>query len=299
VRASPPVTLVTAIYERTPDDALGGRDRPLALYFDSMSRLAHLGAAWVIYTDPAHVDAVRSFGRTLAVDFEVVARSLDRTPRFEAIQDLRERLGVRTLPWRDRCHALCFAKIGWTAAEAASPRFGSDFVYWIDAGLAHEGLFPSRLRRRPETVFTPQVLSSLQPREVTLIAYPYSHALLHDVSLEQMATLAGLAAPISRHVVGGLFGGRRDQVLRLALECDALHGALLNTGLLGTEENLLSLFAARHPEFPTVDFDTWYHEETDFTRPAAGAVSFHVLFERWAGRTTLEWPFAAASPRRA
>lgn len=283
VEQQAPVTVVTAIYRRRSDDALGGRERPLHFYFESMSRLAHLGAPWVIYTDPDHVDEVEDFARTLPVPAEVVARALDLVPRFAQIQSLREAQGVRIQPYRDRCHVLCFAKMGWLAAEAAAPRFGSEFVYWIDAGLAHDGLFPRRLRQRPEETFNAAVLWSLQRHpHLTLLAHPLLGTRQHDVDIVEMTRVAALAAPPSRHVIGGLFGGRRDRVLELAVEFEALHASLLDRGLLGTEENVLTLIAARHPERTVIGFDTWYHEDTDFTQPAPGQVPFHLPFECWA-----------------
>ncbi|MGE0040317.1 MAG: hypothetical protein AB7H88_19980 [Vicinamibacterales bacterium] len=277
------MTLVTGIYERQPDDALGGRGRPLDFYFESMSRLAGLGAPWVINTDPSHVDRVTDFAGTLGVPVAVVPRALAHVPRFADIQAVRERLGVRFLPIRDRCHALCFGKIAWTAAAAAAPWFGSGHVVWVDAGLAHEGLFPPRLRE-PGGAFTPAVVKAWQASPLTLAGLPLRAPALNDVEVAAMIAATGLPAPPSTHVVGGVFGGARRAVLELALEFDRLHAALLDRGLLGTEENVLSLFAALHPGHAVETFDTWHHADSPHSRPAAGEVSFHRLFEDWARR---------------
>jgi hypothetical protein len=278
-----PVTFVTAIYRRRSDDALGGRDRPLAFYFDSMQRLAHFGAAWVIYTDPEQAADVKAFADSLAVPVDVVPRALELVPRFSRIQALREALGVRFKVYRDRCHVLCFAKPAWVAAEAAAPRFGSEFVYWIDAGLAHEGLFPRRLRQHPAVVFDPVSLWALQqyPR-FTVLAHPLAGSLQHDVDVVDMSAVAQVTTRPTRHVVGGLFGGRREHVLPFAVKFDALHERLLAAGMLGTEENVLTLMATDRDCFSVVDFDTWHHEDIDFAQPAPGQIPFHLLFECWA-----------------
>jgi hypothetical protein len=278
-----PITFVTAIYQRRSDDALGGRERPLAFYFDSLRRLVHFGAPWVIYTDPQHASDVRAFAESLPVPVEVVSRPLDLVPRCSQIQALRDAQGVRFKPYRDRCHVLCFAKIGWLAAEAAAPRFGSEFVYWIDAGLAHDGLFPRRLRQRPQEVFNAAVLWSLQRHpHLTMLAHPLFGARQHDVDVGEMRAIADLPMPPQHHVVGGLFGGRREHVLQMAAEFEGLHAALLQRDLLGTEENVLTLLAAKHPEYAMAHFDVWCHEDTDFAQPAPGQVPFHLVFECWA-----------------
>ena len=102
---------------------------------------------------------------------------------------------------------------------------------------------------------------------------------LHSVDVGDMERIAG-AGPIASHIVGGLFGGRREEVRALYSEYDALLAEMLGADLLGTEENILTILYHRHRErFTAHTFSIWYHEDTDFIQPSADDVPFYRAFE--------------------
>jgi FkbM family methyltransferase len=254
-------TLVTAVYERSPDDVLGGRGAPLARYLPSLASIARMSAPLVVYTQPRLAARVSEFLRAEGADAVVVPRPLASVPRFWEVQELRIRERVHTMPHRDRCHVLGFAKFPWLAEQARENPFGTSRFYWVDAGLVRPDVFPAR-----RDLFSPALPFGLRQlyRFVVFALAPLAGPYLHTVEVEEMQRIAGARAePIATHVVGALFGGGRDDVLRLAKDHDAVLMDLLTRGLLGTEENVLTILYARAPaDFTPQVFTTWHHEES-------------------------------------
>ena len=167
-RPQAPATLVTAVYDLDPDDALGGRGHGIEYYLASLRSLAKMQAPFVVYTWPRSVDEIRRFASDQGLTWNVVGFDLARAPRFETIQEMRLRKGYPSRRWRDRCHVLCLSKVHWLAEQARLNPFGSERFYWIDAGLSYPGLFPTRYLDTPEgfdcALFGPDTLRALDAR---------------------------------------------------------------------------------------------------------------------------------------
>jgi FkbM family methyltransferase len=279
-------TFVTAAYERHPHDAVGGRGFPIERCLQSLRSLARMGAPLVVYTQHRHVDRLTEFFAHEHAAARVVGRSLSTVPRFWAIEELRLRHRVHTLPYRDRCHVLCLAKFAWLAEQARRDLFRTTRCYWIDAGLASSELFPASRLPRPEgtcDLFSEAVPAGLgrSPGFAVFELAPIAGRNMHSVDVGDMERIAGAgSAPIATHIVGGLFGGRRDEVLALYGEYDAVLAEMLGADLLGTEENILTILYHRNrSRFTPHTFSMWYHEDTDFIQPAPGDVPFYRAFE--------------------
>jgi len=308
-RALPPRcrdTLVTAVYALDPAGPLGGRHRPVEYYFPSLASIAALGAGLVVYTWPADAERIASRLGDLGASAVVVGRELESAPRFVRIQEVRTRLGYQTKPWRDRCHVLCHAKLAWLAEQADTSPFGSDRFYWIDAGLAYPGLFPSRYLQEYLVdrcaLFTPHVLDALRElngsetegpptkespttrsdRALVMIGKrPPEGTQLHNVLFDDLLAFSGGDGPrIDTHVVGALFGGTREAVRALYAEYDGVLTAMLDADLLGTEENVLTILYRHDPSrVALLPFTTWYHEDSLVRRPDPDEVPFYRVFE--------------------
>jgi FkbM family methyltransferase len=284
-------TFVTAAYDLSPDDALGGRERGLRFYLASLRSLAKMRAPFVIYTWPRTVDEVRAVARDEGLPWEVVGFDLAQAPRYDAIQAIRLRKDYPSQPWRDRCHVLCLAKVPWLAAQARMNPFGSDRFYWVDAGLSYPGLFPHRfldVRDRFEcSLIGPETVTALNARpEMRLFGIRHAlsrFGLLHNVPVSVLDDLEGQGrGRMHTHVVGGLFGGPRAALGAFADEYDEVLAALLAGDHLGTEENVLSVLYHRRPERYAIElFTTWYHEDSGSLRPPDDSDSFFRIFERF------------------
>ena len=282
-------TFVTAVYERRRDDVLGGRGLPMAWYLPSLASLVGMKAPLVIYTQARLVGGLSEFLIREGANAQVIARPLSSVPRFWEIGELRVAQRVHTRAHRDRCHVLCHAKFAWLAEQARADPFRTARVCWIDAGLSYPGLFPSRHLPRPHgrcALFSPALAIGLaRTGAFTMFERsPLVGGQLHFVNVGAMQRIAGSdAEPIRTHVVGGVFGGRRDDVVKLYDEYDDVLAQMLEAGLLGTEENVLTIMYWRdRSRFAPQTFTTWYHEDTTFTQPAPHDVPFYRTFERLA-----------------
>ncbi|HEY7790658.1 MAG TPA: hypothetical protein VIC33_09120 [Vicinamibacterales bacterium] len=279
-------TFVTAVYERSPDDVIGGRGFPLDRYLLSLASIVRLDAPLVVYTQRHLAARLTEFFQSRGIAARVLSRPLSAVPHFWPITELRIRQRVHTKPYRDRCHLLCFAKFAWLADQARDDPFGTARVYWIDAGLSYPALFPARHLPRPFGVcdlFTPALPAALDRYRPFLVCElaPMPGRHLHSVDTRDMERLAGVAeGSIATHIVGGLFGGMREQVLDLYDDYDRVLARMLSADLLGTEENVLTVLFHRDPSrFCARTFTTWHHEDTDFTQPAAHDVPFYRMFQ--------------------
>src|SRR5262249_52026883 len=158
--------------------------------------------------------------------------------------------------------------------------------YWIDAGLSHPGLFPSRHLPRPGgrcDLFSPGLPIGLKRASGFTVfeLSPLVGRRLHSVGVDEMEQIAGSGAEsIKTHIVGGVFGGRRDDVLQLYDEYAGVLARMLSAGLLGTEENILSIMYYRdRSRFAPWTFTTWHHEDTGFIQPAAHDIPFYRTLE--------------------
>src|SRR5690348_5708829 len=161
-----------------------------------------MGAPLVIYTQPRHVARVSAFVQEQRADAIVIGRNLSSIPRFWEVADLRVRERLHTMPHGDRCHVLCFGKFAWLTEQAQANPFGTSRFYWIDAGLSYCALFPERHLPRPDGLcglFSSAVPAALrqEPRFVVCGLEPLAARLMHSVSLDDMARIAGEgAAPL-------------------------------------------------------------------------------------------------------
>src|SRR5262249_43022193 len=143
----------------------GGRGRAATTYFSSLSSIAALGAGLVVYTQHEHVDPIARHLEALGIPSRVIGRELEAVPRFAQIQEIRTPQGIHDQPYRDRCHALCHAKLSWLAEQVEANPFASERFYWIDAGISYSALFPPRYLPDDSgsacALFKPEVLEAL------------------------------------------------------------------------------------------------------------------------------------------
>jgi hypothetical protein len=294
-------TLVTAVYDLDPSAPLGGRARPVAYYLPSLASIAAMGAGLVVYTRPEHVARLSDHFAALDAPALVLGRDLESAPRCAQIQEMRLRQRFPEMPWRDRCHVLCHAKLAWLAEQAAADPFRSSRFYWIDAGLAYPGLMPRRYlpdyRTTPCALFTPRVLDALADGQFVVVGQrPVEGRRMHDIPLDDHPAWIGQPGrPIEAQIVGGLFGGDPAAVAALRAEYDRVLAAMLGADRLGTEENVLTVLYHRDPaRMRLLPFSTWYHEDSDVRRPRPAERPFYRIFEELAGVAPTSYAAAPA-----
>jgi hypothetical protein len=285
------VTFVSALYKLQHDSLVGGRSYPLAWYFPSLRSIGQTKAALVLYVWPQHVEEITEFCAQHFETFQVIDRDLAGFPFHERIQELRIQKEYHLAANRDRCHTLCLNKFYWLREQALLNQFRSEAFFWIDAGLAHEGLFPAKYLPRTEfRTATCSLFNSALPRNLAKstdrFLFLAQHTggelcMMHEVAIPAMKNcLANRATCLDKHMIGGLFGGKATAIAQVYTQYEALLTEMLERELLGTEENVLTLLYFQNPAYFTLKgFETWHHEDSPTGLFKPQTLPFYQVFE--------------------
>ena len=146
-----------------------------------------------------------------------------------------------------------------------------DYYFWIDAGLSFDGLIPKKHLNTDNNkigfnspLFNNNFLKNLIKKcedKCIMITKENSKFFYADTVDPKHYTKYNS----SRHVVAGLFGGKKEimnEVIKIFREY--LDKITNEDKTLYYEEAIMSLMNCNNPKlFVNLDFDTWYHEDTD------------------------------------
>lgn len=298
-------TFVTAIYDNGPASLIGGRGRGLQYFVPSLANIANLGAPIVVYCPAKDASLVSSELAEHFSRWEVIAYELTNFPNAERFLAWKQTY-VAQLQSNLRNELLCFQKSYWLQDVIRRNPFDHERFYWIDAGLTHHGIFPERVggvelqKRHPDeryhplsetNIFRPalaQALLAATPEDrVLFCALPYNGAAELRLRYEDVAAnLAGRRredVTMSRHLVGGLFGGSAAAVTRLHHDYARLLESLIEARVYTLEEQVFSALYATAPEhFELLHFGTWwfYAPEQPNSQLERDGDSFYKIFTR-------------------
>ena len=156
----------------------------------------------------------------------------------------------------------------------------SDYLYWIDAGLSHRGLF--LLKYNPNSdkitgmsdsyhdyeftgVFNPELFprinnfvgNKLLSLQITLLA--------HNPDIVQNIYKCGLIRQMS---VGGIIGGKSEHISELLTDFKIAVDKSFEKDIIINHEAIMTVLVKNKPEmYEVFKFDTWYHNDFHFTSP--------------------------------
>lgn len=277
--AHTPVTLVSAIYDSGPSSLLGGRGWDITYYLSSLINIGNLGAPLVLFCPAKDVVSIREAIAPYFCDSRIVAFELRQFAFFDAFVAWKQSYW-QGLTLNNRNEVLCFLKSWWVQQAVADNPFNHDRFFWIDAGLTHHGIFPERVGgvelrthqaasqyypANPDNIFRPALglaLGGAAPRgKVLFCAKPFPGGARRDVYEQVMAQRFATAGQvqISDHLVGGLFGGHRDDLAPVHNRFVEVLQAFIDTRTYTLEEQVFSSVHALQPDrFALQRFDTWY-----------------------------------------
>lgn len=174
-------------------------------------------------------------------------------------------------------------------------------LYWIDAGLSHNGLFPSHANKygtEPEFStyygdnyaaneykvynydkgFTPEVLNKINEyAEDKIINLCRSTS---DDNPSEFNTLFNIDVEYNNMFpVGGFFGGQSDLLLQYVIKCKETIDQILLTNEICTEQAIMAYVNATNRDwFKNWHFSTFYHEEWGPEIFKEGMISFYNFF---------------------
>ena len=255
---------VTCFYNGLDNTKLGGRIGRLWHYFHAIKSIINMGCDVVVYTsesDRPHLESAISQS-SHPENVKIVIYDLYSHPYHEYFQKCMN--GQKT----DRCNEIMHGKPMWMSNHLSD---GYDYIYWIDCGLSHGGLFPQRYRTGTGfeshftcTLFTPKMVESLNNYEDKFVilygdqtyhlfeAVPHHHFFKDHPRDENC------------HIIGGLFGGNTGLVEKFCDDYSNLMIEMKENNLFEREEHLMTVLYFRNKQmFQPLKFTTWHHEEVD------------------------------------
>ena len=263
------VKFITCIFSNLYGTKWGGRPNRWGHYkWSLLSLLKMTDADFVCYTSAEEYGELYKFyyeRHNISKDkFQIKVWNLEDTRYLEQIHSIKD---FESAKRGDRCIEVQYTKFYWWELEDNS----YDYYFWIDAGLSHTGLIPNNY------------LTSTHPEQ----RY-YESSLFDNTFLNNMIEMIGdkfilLGKENDRnfwsgtvdqkfytkydrsiHIIGGLFGGKKELWPSVFGEFDRyLKMFLYDEKEIHHEELIMSLMFRNHPEYFTMfQFDTWWHPES-------------------------------------
>jgi len=292
-------TIVTAIYYTPYTSRIGGRGYTFEYYANPFRNLLSLNMNIVVYTHLSEYDKIIKFFRENNFgDYKVINYDLNNYAFSDKIYQIKEDRHIINanglIPGNahilnDRNTHLCLSKMDFLKMTIDGSYFGSVNYYWMDAGLFHNGLFPTSLGGMER--FLKPDLKKFWPKNSKNLCKP---DLIAKLKGERKLLFLGLTNPQaippwwnklhsselkSMHIVGGVFGGAKDEVLKLCAMFGDLVMEVMGLNELTLEEDILTMLVLNN-KLDYLTFDTWYHDvPTDSCYVNVGnQKSFYKLF---------------------
>lgn len=280
------IKFITSIYSDLYGTEFGGRPSRGGHYrYSLLSLLKMSDADFLCYTSEQELKSLETFfydeNNVDKTKLKLVAYNLKNhhfLDLFKKYKDYHKCLNGSS----DRCIELQYMKFLWFKNEDLS----YDYYFWVDAGLSHCGLIPNKYlatngthnsQYYSSTLFNNSFLNNLVKNtqdRFTIIAKEnkrnFWSGTVHSKHF--------IAYDSSKHVIGGLFGGKRELWLSVVdLFEKYVNQVTEEDARLYHEEDILTLMFRNHPDiFFNYDFDTWWHED----ERVAGTVMSDYLKDR-------------------
>lgn len=285
------VKFVTCIYNNLYGTEYGGRPaRSIHYSYSLLSILNISNATFVLYTSPEEVEEHTKFfyeeNKISHTHLIIKSFDLKDSKYFNEIRNNKDLDKIKTI---DRCYEIQFNKFYWLEKEIED---NFTHYYWIDAGLSHVGLFPSKFsttNNSPQRYYSYSVFNNKLLQN--LIDYTEESVFIlgkdntgGNFWSQTLPSKYYTEYNRSVHIIGGLFGGKKAQVQEYINLFDELLIKVLENGELYFEELLMStLYFNYTDKFKMKYFQIWWHDESglfpkDHTIYQEN-ISFYKIFE--------------------
>lgn len=270
------VKIVTAIYNGLFGTDLGGRPGRQEPYKYSLKSLLQMTQAdFVCYTSEDDIDDLKKFFyENHGFSEERIKFKLFDLRNIKGLtKKINELKNLEQTKKSDRCFEIQYSKFYWLLAESYEDY---THLYWFDAGLCHNGLIPFKhLNGDGKTQFDKLYTSHLFNDKFLDNLVKHSQDKISIVTKNNVKHFWSQTIPkkyynnhsAELHIIGGFFGGKKDNVIQYCGYFLELLGKLLNDEeQLYFEEQIMSALYYNNPElFNTFYFDLWWHEDQIIT----------------------------------
>lgn len=259
---------ITAIYSDLYGTEFGGRIGRRDHYrYSLLSLLKMTNADFVCYTSEREFDDLNTFfyqTHNISRDkLSILLFNLTETKFFPLIREYKD---LEASKQSDRCIEIQYCKFEWLENNLDN---SYEYTYWIDAGLSHCGLIPTKYRSTQlghrgyfeSSLFNNNFLNNLNAftqDKIFLIGKENSRNYWDGtVNMKHYKKYDS-----SYHIIGGLFGGHKTYIRDFI---NFFNGNVYNVtkedSRLYHEEHIMGLIWRNNEEIFNVKlFDTWWHE---------------------------------------
>lgn len=279
------ITLVTSLFLQKPTSRMGGRGWCFEFWKAPFKNILSLGLPLIIYTHDFENQAkkLREFLEKENVkNYEIIIQDLENFYLSDKIYNIKEKINLidanglisgNSINDNQRNHHLCLQKIFWLKEQANKNPFKSSKFFWIDFGLFHHTIFPDSLGGmeklipiRPEN-YWPICKTNMFNPALAEALYNFSEDKFFCITHNQAGVGYNLyeavnsARPHVGYVIGGIFGGTKENINFVQEEYEKVMKILYEKGFLILEEPILSIVYSNNTEkFKPLNFENWYHD---------------------------------------
>jgi hypothetical protein len=258
---------ITSIYSDLFGTKFGGRPSRKDHYrYSLLSLLKMTDADFVCYTSEREINQLEEFFyneyEISKTQLSFIVYDLDETKKTDLIYKYKNLDDVLK---SDRCIDIQYCKFEWLSDNLDN---NYDYYFWLDAGLSHSGLVPVKYLSNQgyrgyfeSTLFNNTFLKNL---------ITFTNDKIFLIGKENSRNYwSGTVNPkhfknhnSSYHIIGGLFGGKLEQVKEYTnLFDENLNVITEHDGRLYHEEDIMTVVWRNNEEkFNAQFFDTWWHE---------------------------------------
>lgn len=276
---------VTAIYTDLEGTRFNGNTSTLYdRYKNSLKSLADGGYSIVCYTSRYHLSDLAKFFEDCP-NVRLVAEELTENYYhydIEAIKDLKPKY-IQDTSWRSRCVEIMWGKFYWLWKNISELE-ADESLFWIDAGLFHGGLISNNFRSPDSKNFYDFDLIT-QKRNLHQDLCRFTEDKVLNISYSRINHgdedfQAVYQYRPSYSVVGGIFGGKRDQLLTYLAKATLHMQFVVDHKRLMKEEEIMFHMNFREPDlYKVFTFNNWYHEDWEKMYNPNSDTSFSDFFK--------------------
>lgn len=268
---------ITAIYSNLYGTSFGGRPGRLNHYKHSLLSIMKIdNAKFTLYTNHNEINDLQRFfykdNKISETKLNIKEFDLHQSRYYNSIQKLKN---LDTIKQSDRCYEIQYNKFYWTMDEIQNTNY--DYYYWIDAGLSYSGLIPNKYLIRNNNIkeyynsslFNNKLLDNLISKTKDKLYVIGKDNTKHNFWSQTIAPKYYTKYSNDIHIIGGLFGGKKENMIQYMNLFDYyLSKLLLEESKLYFEELIMSLIYYNHIDQFNLDFfQTWWHEDNNTRSP--------------------------------
>ena len=263
-------------------------------YINSLVQLSEMGLPIVCYTGSNTAEALQNYMDENQVD--------NVTIKVKELEDIRHSKKMIEIKEKNPDKFKFYLEVGWAKIALMEDEMeeGIDYLYWIDCGLSHLGLYPRRYNSNADKItglsvnkyrytydgiFNTLTFNKINNWvgdkliDIRNTLFFHDHRKLNEI-LERDHIYDSLS-------IGGIIGGHVSKLPNFFQRFEDYAQIALNKEFLLNHEAMMSTMVYDKPEnYRSYKFNTWYHDDSTITDKSVtpeflrDKISFYTFFEQ-------------------